>query len=146
MSPPVFQDNASIPDEERLFRRVHVRLLVRDDDTGLVRVSSGAFRDPELSVDIESVLTAAKASAEACLQNYKACRLVSITAGEARRFNQAICRDPLPENLFHGLVYGLKNRRSVHDGLRAAAAWVIPSIAPSFEEIETEKRKLGIGS
>jgi hypothetical protein len=59
MSPPVFQDNASISDEERLFRRVHLLLLVRDDDTESVRVSSGAFKDKELSVNIESTLAAA---------------------------------------------------------------------------------------
>lgn len=143
MSPPIFQDNLSVPDEERLFRRVHILFLVRDDNTGSVRVSSGAFQGSELSVDIESTLATTGGSAETCLQNYKAHKLVSITAGEARRFNQAICRDPIPENLAHGLVYGSKSK-SVRNGLRTAASWVIPSIAPPYEEIEVERRKLGI--
>ena len=146
MSPPVFQDNASISDEERLFRRVHLLLLVRDDDTESVRVSSGAFKDKELSVNIESTLAADGGSAETCLRNYKTHVLISITAGNARQLDQAVCRDPLPEDHSHGLVYGSKSKSGVSERLRTAAAWVIPPIAPSFEVIDSERRKLGIKS
>lgn len=97
MSQPVYDDDLSIRDEERLFRRVHVAQLVRDDDTGLVRVSSGVFKDKELSINIESLLVGAGNSAEACLQNHKAHKLISITAGDARRFDQTVCRDPLAQ-------------------------------------------------
>jgi hypothetical protein len=144
MSPPVFQDNKSIRDEERLFRRVHIRQLVKDDDTGLARVSSGVFRDKDLSVNIESVLIDLAGSFESCLHDSNAHKLISITAQNARQVGQAVCRDPLPTDLSHGLVYGSKNARSVHDGLRALAEWVIPTGAPPFEEIELERRMLGI--
>jgi hypothetical protein len=144
MSPPVFQDNTSIRDEERLFRRVHILLLVRDDDTGLARVSSGVFKDKDLSVNIETVLMDSGGSAESCLHDSSAHKLISITAQNARQLNQAVCRDPLPDDLSHGLVYGSKNARSVHDGLRAVAAWVIPAGAPRYEEIEAKRRILGI--
>ena len=60
------------------------------------------------------------------------------------QFGQAICRDPLPGDPSHGPVYGSKNASRIRDGLRAVAAWVIPMAAPSHEEIETEKRNLGI--
>jgi hypothetical protein len=144
MTPPIYQDDALIRDGERLFRRVHLTQLVKDEDTGLARVSSGAFKDKELSVNIESVLANAGNTAEACLQSHKAHKLISITAGNARQFNQAVCRDPLLGDPSHGLVCGSKNRSSIHDGLRAAAAWVIPPIAPPYDEIEAEKRAQGI--
>jgi len=130
MSPPHYQDDASIRDEERLFRRFHLMLLVRDDDTGLARVSSGAFKDKELSIQIESVLAENGGSADSCLRGHDAHRLVSITAGNARQFNQAVCRDPLPEDPSHGLVCGSKNSKTVHEGLRVSAIWVIPETAP----------------
>jgi len=144
MSPPVYQDDLSIPDEERLFRRVHLMQLVRDDDTGLARVSSGVFKDKELSINIESVLVSTGKSPALCLQSHNAHRLISVTAGVARQFSQALCCDPLPNDLSHGLVYGLKNKGSIHDGLRVASAWVIPTAAPRYEEIEAEKRSLGM--
>jgi hypothetical protein len=144
MSPPVYQDNASVRNGEKLFRRVHVSLLVRDDDTGLARVSSGAFKDRDLSVHIESALSETGRLPESCLHNCNAHKLVSITSANAREFNQAVCRDPLPNDHSHGLVYGSKNSRRVYEGLRAAAKWVIPATAPRYEEIEAEKRALGI--
>ena len=143
MSPPVFQDDLSIPDEERLLRRVHIQQIVRDDDTGLARVSSGVFRDKELSINLESALSDLGGSAESCLQASSAHKLISITAQNARQFNQSVCRDPVPDDLSQGLVYGSKSG-SVRDGLRAAADWVIPANAPRYEEIEAERRLLGI--
>jgi len=127
-----------------LFRRVHILQLVRDDVTGLARVSSGVFRDKDLSVNIESVLLDIGGSAESCLHDSKVHKLISITAKDARKFNQAVCHDPLPDDLSHGLVYGSKNARNVHDGLRVEAAWVLPANAPRYEEIESERRELGI--
>jgi hypothetical protein len=144
MAQASYLDDANIRDEERLFRRIHIVLLVRDDDTGLARVSSGAFKDKELSINIESILAKVGETADACLRLYKFHKLVSITAADARKFNQAVCRDPLPDDLSHGLVYGSKNNGRIHDGLRAAAAWVIPSTPPRYEDIEKEKRALGL--
>jgi hypothetical protein len=144
MSERLYQDDATICDGERLFRRVHITQLVRDDDTGLARVSSGVFKDKELSINIESVLSDAGSSAEACLHNYKTHILISITAGDARHFCQAVCYDPLPNDPSHGLVYGSKNKTSIHNGLRAAAVWAIPTTAPQYADIETEKHVLEI--
>jgi hypothetical protein len=144
MSLPVHQDDASILDDERLFRRVHLSQLVKDDDTGLARVSSGVFKNKELSVNIESILVKTGSSPGECLHNYRVHKLISIKAGSARRLSQAVCRDPLPDDPSHGLVYGSKNSKSIHDGLRAAAMWEIPPTAPPFEDIEAEKRILGL--
>jgi hypothetical protein len=127
-----------------LFRRVHVAQIVRDEDTGLARVSSGAFKDKELSINIESVLAQTGSSPRSCLSNHKAHKLIFITAGDARRFKQAVSRDPLPDDPSHGLVYGSKNNKSVSEGLRDAAKWECPDAPPRYEDIEAEKRILGM--
>jgi hypothetical protein len=142
MSEQVYEDDPSIKNEDRLFRRVHLAQLVNDDDTGLVRISSGVFKHKELSVNIESSLLNGGSSIETCLCGHQAHKLVFITAGNARRFEQAVSRDPLPNDPSHGLVVGSKNKRSIHDGLRAAAEWVIPPSAPTCEDIETEKHNI----
>jgi len=136
-----YQDDASILGEDKLFRRVHITQLVRDDDTGLARVSSGVFKDRELSINIESVLSNAGIAVEACLQTHRTHKLISITAEIGRQFNQAVCRDPLPGDVSHGLVCGSKNTKSVHEGLRTAAIWEIPISAPLYEEVEAERRE-----
>lgn len=138
------QDDPSIADEDRLFRRIHLKQVVRDDDTGMARISSAAFRDKELSVNIESVLLTEGKTAEVCLQGYQVYKLVAITAGEARRYQQAVCRDPLPDNLSHGLVCGSKNNQKINNGLRDSAKWVIPAQAQPYEDVRQEKRVQGI--
>jgi hypothetical protein len=144
MSPPVYQDNESIPDKETLLRRVHLLQLVEDSDTGLARVSSGAFKDQYLSVNFESILTEYGNGPEACLANHQAHKLISFSAGAARQVGQALCHDPLPEDISHGLVFGSKNANRVLNGLKAAAVWIIPSSAPRYADIEADKGALGI--
>lgn len=139
-------DDPTIPDEERLFRRVHLCQIVKDENTGFARVSSGAFRDKdkEISINIESVLKANDGTPETCLRNHPACKLIYLTAGQARELEQAVCRDPKPPaDLSHGLVCGKQNTRVLHE-LRDAAEWVIPREAPLYTEIEEAKRALGI--
>lgn len=118
------QDDPSIADGERLLRRVHPTQIVRDEGTGQERVSSGVFRDRELSVHIESTLLGRGKSPQDCLLNYPQHKLVAITAGAVRQFQQVICRDPQPGDESHGLVCGSKNNRHVRKGLSEAAVWV----------------------
>lgn len=140
MCPTVFQDNESIDDAETLYRRIHLVQLVPDGDTGLARISSGALKDREMSVHLGSAL---KRGPESCLEKYPMHRLVSFTAGQARIVEQAICRDPMPDDHSHGLVFGDKKGK-VPDKLREVAEWVIPPGAPAYREIEEEKRKAGL--
>ena len=143
MSPTVFEDNKSIENGEKLFRRIHLLHLVLDEDTGLTRVSTGAFKQKEMSINIDSTLRQEEQESKACLIGYPGQCLVFIRAGTAREYQQAICRDPLPGVLSHGLVYGSKNGR-VPEKLRDAASWEIPTAPPAYEEIE--KQKLAAGS
>jgi hypothetical protein len=144
MCQPARQDDLTITNEERLFRRIHLSQIVKDDDTGRARVSSGAFTDKELSINIESVLIGNGEAVDTCLRNYRGHKLVCFTAGQARQLQQIVCRDPIsPDNLSHGLVYGSKSRR-IREGLRDSAEWVIPAEAPFYADIAQEKRSLGL--
>ncbi len=87
-----------------------------------------------MSVNIDSILAANGHGPEACLADYPIYKLVAISAGVARQHDQAVCHDPLPDNLSHGLVYGPKTKRSVFEGLRNGALWIIPAVAPLYEE------------
>ena len=144
MSLPEHMDDPSIADDERLFRRIHLKQIVKDEDTGLARISSGAFRDRELSVDIEKVLQSQGEEISFCLKGQRACKLVYLMAGSARQFQQAVFHDPTPENPAHGIVYGSKNNKRVSEGLRDSAIWAIPAQAPPYAELEAEGRGLGL--
>lgn len=145
MCQPARQDDPTITSEEWLFRRIHLSQIVNDDDTGHARVSTGAFRDKELSINIESVLLGNGETTDTCLRNHQGHKLVCFTAGRARELQQIVCRDPEPpDNLSHGLVCGSKNSRRVLEGLRDSAEWVIPAEAPLYADIAQEKRSLGL--
>ncbi len=51
-------DDPSIPSQERLFRRINLLHMV-EGDAGRSRTSSAAFRERELSITLESVMSAA---------------------------------------------------------------------------------------
>ena len=139
------QDDLTITNEERLFRRIHLSQIVKDEDTGQARVSTGAFRDKELSINMESVLLGEGETADACLRHHQGHKLVCFTAGQARQLQQIVCPDPIPpDNLSHGLVCGSKSSRRVHEGLRDSARWVIPAQAPLYDDIAREKKLLGM--
>jgi hypothetical protein len=118
-----FEDDATIQADEKLLRRIHPKQVVPDQD-GRWRPSSAAFNDRELSVDIGSALTALNRTHESCLDGHEHYGLVWFSAGTARANQQAVCRDPLPENPAHGIVYGEKPSR-VKKQLVAQSAWIV---------------------
>jgi hypothetical protein len=118
-----FDDDATIDSEEKLLRRVHPKQVVPGKGGGF-RPSSAAFNDRELSVDISSVLTALQRPHESCLIGYEGYGLVWFSAGRARANQQAVCRDPLPENPAHGIVFGDKPTR-VKKQLVENSTWVV---------------------
>lgn len=118
-----FEDDATIQPDERLFRRIHPKHVVPDKDGGF-RPSSAAFNDRELSVDIASILTELNRTHQSCLDGYEGYGLVSFSAETARANQQAVCRDPLPENPAHGIVHGDKPTR-VKKQLVAQSTWLV---------------------
>ena len=59
------------------------------------------------------------------IRDYPGYGLAAFTAAQARSLNQAVARDPLPEESAHGIVYGPKKRGGVAQKLRDVALWVV---------------------
>jgi hypothetical protein len=120
----VFEDDPSILGDERLFRRIP-RTWVNWDEHGNPAISSAAFKDPELSVNLESLMVRDGRPPADAIRNNTGHGLAAITAAHARSLNQAVARDPQPEEPAHGVVYGRKNRGGVGGKLRDGAVWVV---------------------
>jgi hypothetical protein len=118
-----FVDDETIQSEERLLRRIHPNQVVPDKNGGF-RPSSAAFTDRELSVDLASKLDELDRTQQSCLDGYDGYGLVSFTAGTARANQQLVCRDPLPDNPAHGIVYGDKPTR-VKKQLVQGSTWIV---------------------
>jgi hypothetical protein len=125
------EDDRTILDDERLFRRIHSQQLVPDENSGKLRISSGAFRDRELSVFIESVLRNTDRSPVDTVAKHPSHSLVAIRAGFARQNAQRVLRDSEPDEPAHGLVYGNKNKCAAE--LARSAEWIIPDAAPDCD-------------
>jgi len=120
----VFEDDPNIPADERLLRRIP-RTWVDWDEDGNAVISSAAFKDEELSISLESVMTRDGRPPEDAIRNYPGYGLASITAAHARSLNQAVAPDPLPDEPAHGVVYGQKKRGGIGGKLRDGALWVV---------------------
>ncbi len=107
-----------------LLRRVHPDQVVQDKDTGVWRASSGAFRDPDLSCDNESIWASMGKSWEASLEDYPAHSLVRLPEVAAVAEGQEVVPDPLPNNPAHTLVKG-KKTKPIANRLLAASSTVV---------------------
>jgi hypothetical protein len=121
---PAFEDDPSIVDQERLFRRIP-RTWIDWDDDDTAAISSAAFKDEELSINIESIMVRDGRPPADAIRQYPGYGLAAITAAHARSLNQAIARDPIQEEPAHGVVYGQKKRGGIAGKLRDGASWVI---------------------
>ena len=59
------------------------------------------------------------------IRSYAGYGLAAITTAHARSLNQAVARDPQPEEPAHGVVCGQKKRGGVGGKLRDGAVWVV---------------------
>lgn len=117
-------DDHTLADGELLLRRVPSKWIVNDPKSpNGYRVSSAAFEDEEMSVDIASIRDAANEPWTTCLAGHEGYGLVSVTAGLVRAKGQMVCRDPLPENAAHGVVVGRKTG-SVRNAFVKECVWV----------------------
>lgn len=140
MVPPERRDDESVPDDESVWRRIAPQDLVRDQETGLYRPSSGSLRTSEMSVAIASLT-----SVESALVDYPGFSLAEIKVAFLRSIGCIVVRDPdPPDNPAHALVYGKSANGSLTKSqakrLAEAATWRrlvpppqtddIPSAAP----------------
>jgi hypothetical protein len=112
-----------IPDGCGLLRRVTPNQIVHDGNIGRRRLSSGAFRDRQMSVDAECLLAQAGLDRTFSLQSYPQLFLVRIRAGDARQLQQAVEHRPLEHNVFHAEVVGPKSG-AICNVSRRIAEWV----------------------
>ena len=136
-------DDPNISDEERLFRRINLIHIVEANEGGAT-VSSAAFRDTELSVNLEATMRAGGREPKDSLNAHPNDLLMSITAGLCRRHQQVVGPDPQPEEPAHGYAFG-KKTKSIQRALRDAAEWVVPEAAPSREEVRLAREQVGTG-
>ncbi len=98
-----------LADDELLWRRIHPKQIVNG------RVSSEAFFDPEMSVDVASI--------QKCMANTleTGSGIAELSCRSARKLNQCVTTDPLPSNAAHAIVRGKKTkstRRKLRDEAR----------------------------
>lgn len=132
---PEVIDDLTIVNTDRLLRRVQlspIQLVIGAD--GSKRPSSAVFKDPELSVNIESVMIAERRAPESMIAGMSGFSLTAIVAGVIRRHDAAtgqshpIVRDPdPPDNPAHGLVLGKKTSAFANAMVRSDE-WIIPPV------------------
>ena len=129
MDTPVDQpDDLTIVDSDRLLRRIPPIQVVRESD-GNVRPSSAAFKDPELSVNIESLMIEQGRLIEEAVGGMPGFSLVAMHAGSVRGFGHPIVKDASPPNdPAHGLVLGKKSK-AFFRAMSRTAEWVVPPSA-----------------
>src|SRR6266404_7754429 len=92
-----------IDDDSSLLRRVHPSQIVRDM-AGQPRVSSGAFKDVDMSVDVEELLAGAGLDWHFSLKDHPHHSLVRLPASAARSNGQTVLHVPLADNPAHAEV------------------------------------------
>lgn len=131
-------DDTSIPDTDRLFRRVVVspNQLVRLED-GTQRPSTAVFKHLELSVNIESLMVEQRRPPEDCLTGYPDTYLTSIIAGDVRNYGYPIVKDTAPPNdPAHGLILGKKSDSFANKMAKQLSRWIVePPKIPASEQI-----------
>ena len=105
---PAYVNDSAVSDSDTLYRRIKPHFLVPGEG-GRLRVASAAFKNYEMSVLIESLLSQQGRAIAQEMQNYPGEAAVAITAGLARELGQIVCGDTEPPNdPAPGLVIGKK--------------------------------------
>jgi hypothetical protein len=123
-----YADDASIPDQAALWRRVPPWHFFFDENLGRIRPSKAAFdNDPDgspMSVVLADLVRSSGHSPEHVLAGHPRFALAAIAAGLARSRQQRIVRDARPEEPAHALVAG-KKTDSVKRAFAKACVWVV---------------------
>jgi len=118
-------DNTTIPNTDRLFRRVRENQLVNLQD-GSRRPSSALFKDAEMSVNIDSLMIQQGRPPEDTLTRYPSEYLTSIIAGDVRAHGLRIVKQTEPpHDPAHGLVLG-KKKGGFANAMVRSHQWIVP--------------------
>lgn len=129
-------DSPTISDGDTIIRRVNpVHHVVPDHNTGGFRTSSKLFspssgEDEGMSVDLLELIKLDNVDAVTFLTTPVFAGSVKFTASAARNAGLMLAEDPLPENPYHGQVWGSNERpshftKSHKKALAEASEWFV---------------------
>ena len=129
MSPRHPEDDATIPDDSDLWRRIHPDWIVYDENLKAWRLSSQAFNDDSeggpMSVVLAPEVLASARTPMDILARFRGYSLAAVRAALARELSQGIKRDPEPDEPAHAVVVG-KKTSSVRKSFSRRARWEVP--------------------
>jgi hypothetical protein len=131
----VIPDDAPVPEDMSLYRRVHPSEIVWNDNDGCLRPGSGVFKDREMSVHLDDALQDEGREPESVLNGKPQHSLVSLTAGFVKSEEQAVRRTPRPDDASHGDVCGAKSQARRRRFARAAQFVVLREDALNPDEL-----------
>jgi hypothetical protein len=131
----VIPDNAPVPEDMSLYRRVHPSEIVWSDNDGCLRPGSGVFKDYEMSVHLDDVLRDEEREPESVLEGKPQYSLVSLTAAFVKGEEQTVRRTPKTDDASHGDVCGNKSRGRRKKFARAAQFVVFREDALNPDEL-----------
>jgi hypothetical protein len=127
-------DEQNILANDTVIRRVSLQYVVPNENTGGQRLSSMLFQPSSglnggMSVDIEAKIVEAGLVPRDYVTNPTFMGSVSMKANSIRSLDLIVGYDPIPENAFHGEVWGsnVPNRftGAQKKGLRAESEWYV---------------------
>jgi hypothetical protein len=123
-------DDPQIPDHSGIIRRISEQQLTDPDANGKRRISSKAFKPSNgdnggMSVDLQMFIESAGLDAQKYVTTPRWIGSVSFIAGALRGKDFKVGYDPLPENVYHGEVWGAFSRSQIRY-LQDNAIWFVP--------------------
>ena len=123
-------DHAGIQADDGIIRRVSDQQVVIDEKTGGRRLSSMAFKastgaNTGMSVDLQQQIEEAGLNARIFVTTPRWVGSLRFKARELRGEGFLIGFDPLPENPYHGEVWGTFSK-SKQNRLREICQWFVP--------------------
>jgi hypothetical protein len=110
--------------DTRLLRRIHPKQVIKDENKGgELRPSSAAFKDAEMSVDVEEVLHRRGLDWHFSLRDYPDYSLTRLPTAHALSLGLDVTLRPLPNNPAHAVIGG-KKTQGIANRLRDASEWV----------------------
>jgi len=126
-------DDASIPDESAVYRRITLEWYKVDPSMGDRRLTTAAFSDlgDAMSVAIGVDLEAGGHEPAEVVANHPGYGLVALPVDELRRLGLGVVRSAIDGEVCHGDVYG-KKTRSTKKKLRdlAEQRWILKPASP----------------
>lgn len=123
-------DNIDIQAEDGIIRRVSDQHVVIDEKTGGRRLSSMAFKASSgaragMSVDLQKQIEEAGLDARVYVTSPRWVGSLRFEAGQLRGEGFKVGFDPLPENPYHGEVWGTFSKPA-QKRLRDLCKWFVP--------------------